>query len=93
MTVSSVEVSPGEVDAGAGINLKVEVSCSSVDDGVGTRLLIKDHDHRLAASVGLAEFDGEAHRDGCVGRGRPARTGDLYVVSRLRGGYSPRRCP
>ena len=75
MTVSSVEVSPGEVDAGADINLKVEVSCSSVDDGVGTRLLIRDHDGRLAASVGLAEFDGEAHRTAAFAVAAPLEPG------------------
>ncbi len=75
MTVSSVEVSPSDVDAGADISLDVEVSCSSVDDGAGTRLLIKDHDGRLAASVGLAEFDGEAHRTGALVVAAPLEPG------------------
>ncbi len=75
MTISKVEVSPEEVDAGAELTLDIEVSRS---DGAGpaeTRLLIRDHDGELAASVELAELDGETGRSGAFVVAAPLEPG------------------
>jgi hypothetical protein len=61
-SVCTVEVSPGEVDAGADITLKGEVSCSPARDLRGKTLLIKDQDGAQAANVELTEFDGETNQ-------------------------------
>ena len=61
ISACSVEVSPGEVDAGADMTLKGKVSCSPAGDLRGTTLLIKDHDGALAESIELTEFDGETN--------------------------------
>jgi hypothetical protein len=60
ISVCRVDVSPSEVDAGADITLKVEVSCSPARNLRGKTLLIKDQDGALAAGIELTEFDGEA---------------------------------
>ena len=57
----SVEVSPGEVDAGADMTMKAKVSCAPAEDLRGKALLIKDQDGTLAQSVELTEFDGETN--------------------------------
>ena len=71
----SVEASPSEVDAGADLTLKGEVSCSPGGDLRGTTLLIRDQDGALAESVELSEFDGETNE-----------TGEFVVKAPLRPG-------
>ncbi len=61
LTACSVEVSPGEVDAGADMTLKGKVSCAPAGDLRGESLLIKDHDGALAEAMELTEFDGETN--------------------------------
>ena len=61
ISVSSVEASPSEVDAGADLTLKGKVLCSPAVDLRGTTLLIMDQDGALAESVELSEFDGETN--------------------------------
>ena len=62
ISVCRVDVSPSEVDAGADITLKGEVSCVPAQDLRGKTLVIKDQDGVLAASIELTEFDGEANQ-------------------------------
>ncbi len=64
MTISRVDVSPEEVDAGADITLDIEVSHAMPAGPEDSRLLIRDHDGAVAASVRLAEFGGETGRSG-----------------------------
>ena len=57
----SVEVSPGEVDAGAEMTLKAKASCSPAADLRGQALQIMDQDGALVESAELTEFDGESN--------------------------------
>ena len=57
----SVEVSPGEVDAGAEMTLKVKASCSPAADLSGQALQIMDQDGALVERAELTEFDGESN--------------------------------
>ena len=57
----SVEVSPGEVDAGAEMTLKVKASCSPAADLRGQALQIMDQDGALVESGEFTEFDGESN--------------------------------
>jgi len=61
ISACSVEVSPREVDAGADMTLNGKVSCSPAADLRGSKLLIKDQDGAVAASIELTEFDGETN--------------------------------
>ena len=56
----SVEVSPGEVDAGAEMTLKAKASCSPAADLSGQALQIMDQDGALVERAELTEFDGES---------------------------------
>ena len=57
----SVEVSPGEVDAGAEMTLKAKASCSPAADLRGQALQIMDQDGALVERAELTEFDGESN--------------------------------
>lgn len=57
----SVEASPSEVDAGAEMTLKGEVSCSPARDLRGQTVQIMDQDGAVAGGVELSEFDGETN--------------------------------
>ena len=57
----SVEVSPGEVDAGAEMTLKAKAACSPAADLSGQALQIMDQDGALVESAELTEFDGESN--------------------------------
>ena len=57
----SVEVSPGEVDAGAEMTLKAKASCSPAADLSGQALQIMDQDGALVERAELTEFDGESN--------------------------------
>ncbi len=59
----AVEVSPGEVDAGADLTLKVRVSCPRGDDLTGQRVSVRDQDDKELASAELAEPDDDDDDD------------------------------
>jgi hypothetical protein len=56
----AVEVSPDEVDAGADITLKVQVTSSRKDGLRGARILIRNHEGTELARADLTKTDGES---------------------------------
>ena len=75
LTACGVEVSPCEVDAGADMTLRGNVSCSPAGDLRGESLLIKDHDGALVEAMELTEFDGETNETKEVVVKAPVRPG------------------
>ena len=71
----SVEVSPGEVDAGANMTMKGKVLCTPARDLRGRTFLIKDQDGALAQSTELTEFDGETNETSELVLKAPVRPG------------------
>ncbi len=61
-TACAVDVSPDIVDAGAGMTLQGEVSCSPACDLRGDTLVVKDQSGADACSVEISEFDGVTNR-------------------------------
>ncbi len=59
----AVEVSPGDVDAGADLTLKIRVSCPRGDDLTGQRVSVRDQDDKELASAELAEPDDDDDDD------------------------------
>lgn len=81
ISVCSVEVAPGEVDAGANMTLSGRVSCTPAVDLRGQTLLIKDQDGALAGRLEFAEFDGATNETRELVMKAPARAGAYTWVA------------
>lgn len=73
--VCSVEVSPGEVDAGADLTIKGRASCLPPEDFRGRTLLIKDQNGDPVGRIAFSEFDGETNETGELVAKAPIRAG------------------
>ena len=71
----SVDISPGEVDAGADMTLTGKVVCCPAGDLRGTTLLIKDQDDAVVQHLELTEFDGETNATSECSVKAPVRPG------------------
>jgi hypothetical protein len=89
ISVWKVDVSPVEVDAGADITLKCEVSGRTSEDLRGKTLLIKDQDAGVAANVRLTEFDGETNQTSDFIVTAPLRPGTYTWVAQFRPDVPP----
>lgn len=83
----AVEVSPEIVDAGAGMILHAEVSCTPPCDLRGHNLVIKDQAGTDAGIIELSEFDGEANSAGSLKIMAPLQPRE-YIWSALCPAYS-----
>jgi hypothetical protein len=72
----AVEVSPGEVDAGAELTVTVRVSCPDGCDLKEQRVSIRNQDDTELATAALTERDGEAYATGAFVLRAPLRVGE-----------------
>jgi hypothetical protein len=78
--VCTVEATPDNVDAGAVMMLRAEVSSSPQSDLRGHQLAIKDQSGADVGVLELTDFDGEARSSGTLKINAPFQTGE-YVWS------------
>jgi hypothetical protein len=71
-----VEVSPGEVDAGAALTVTVRVACPDGFDLRGQRVSIRDPNDAELANAELREFDGERHATSAITLRAPLEVGE-----------------
>src|SRR5262249_30258003 len=71
----TVELYPGDVDAGADLTMTGRVSCPHGCDLRGQRVSIRDQDNTERASAELTGFEGEAYVTGSFALRAPAEAG------------------
>jgi hypothetical protein len=81
----AVEVSPGEVDAGAELIVAVAVSCPHGCDLRGQRVSIQDRDSAELASSELTGLEGETYVTSAFGLATPLKVGEYTWRAILAG--------
>jgi hypothetical protein len=81
----AVEVSPGEVAAGAELTVAVAASCAYGCDLRGQSVSIQDRDGAELASCELTEFEGESYVTGAFVLGAPVEVGEYTWRAILAG--------